>query len=266
MKISAKKNKLVLVVACLFAAMILLPNHHPLFADEPQLDLLDDEFYGDDYESMEYGQEGAEISDPLEPMNRVFFEVNDVLYYWVFKPVKTGYSTVVPYDVRYMFGNFFHNLASPIRLVNNLLQGDFEDAGVVVSRFAINTTMGVFGFGDPAGREFRIAPRPADFGQTLGKWGVGEGVYFNWPFIGPSTVRDSVGLVGDAYTHPFGYIYPGIYEGAVYYMGTRVNSMSLQPDVYEELKKVSVDPYVAMRQAYFDYRRGMLMEVHEGDE
>lgn len=232
-------------------AVILFNLQRPSFVSAAE-DLLDDDLYDDEVEEVL-------VADPLEPLNRVFFEVNDVLYVYVLQPVKTGYKAVVSYDNRYILGNFFDNLASPVRFLNNLLQGDIEDAGVVLSRFVINSTMGVFGFGDPAAREFGIQPRPADFGQTLGKWGVGAGVYIYWPVIGPSSARDSVGLVGDAFSHPVQYVSPGVVESGLYRLGTKVNQMSLQKkDVYEEIKEMSFDPYIAVRQAYYDYRRGLI--------
>ncbi len=212
------------------------------------VDLLNDEVKDNDASSV------SSVSDPLEPMNRVFFEVNDRLYFWVLKPIKTGYAAVVSPDIRQCFGNFFDNISSPVSLLNNLLQGRFEDAGVVLSRFLINSTLGVYGFGDAATTAFNITPRPADFGQTLGVYGFGEGIYFFWPVIGPSNIRDSVGFAADLSVHPTSFLDWNIYERAGYYMGNKINSMSLSPSVYEDVKKFSVDPYVATRQAYSEHR------------
>lgn len=212
-------------------------------------DLLDDEFFDIENEGDE------DINDPLEPMNRFFFEINDNLYYWVIKPTNTVYSALFPGDVRDCFGNFFSNLATPISLLNNLLQGDFEDAGIVLSRFAINTTLGVFGFGDPAYSEFGLDPQPADFGQTLGKYGVGAGFYLYWPILGPSNLRDTIGYFTDVYTHPLPYVDRTLAERTMYYSAERLNLISLNPDLYDDMKKYSLDPYVAARQAYYDYRR-----------
>ena len=216
------------------------------------IDLLNDEFKADDLNQRN------SVYDPLEPMNRVFFEINDKLYFWVLKPVKTGYSAVVSEDIRQCFGNFFDNVASPVSFLNNLLQGRLEDSGVVLSRFAINTTMGIFGFADAASEVFHITPRPADFGQTLGVYGFGEGIYFVWPVIGPSNIRDSVGFAGDIFAHPVTYLDWDIMEGVAYSMGNRINAMSLGPDVYEDLKKMSLDPYVAARQAYTEHRQDQI--------
>ncbi len=147
------------------------------------------------------------VSDPLEPINRVFFKFNDVLYEWVLKPVTNGYSWVLPLELRECFGNVFLNLATPIRFLNSLLQGNIEQAGIVLQRFLINTTAGVWGFKDIADEEFGIKRRRADFDQTLGKWGLGPGMYICWPVLGPSSVRGSVGLVADSYVHPVPYFH-----------------------------------------------------------
>lgn len=216
--------------------------------------LLEDDF--DDFDDFNDGGEaGSSYYDPLEPMNRAFFAFNDKLYYWVLKPVNHVYSAVLPYDIRLSLGNFVNNIGSPVRLLNNLLQGKVADAGIVLSRFLINSTLGVFGLGDPALREFNLEPKPEDFGQTLGVWGVGEGVYLCWPIIGPSNVRDSIGFAGDVYAHPMVYYVEDYSVSAGYYVGSRVNLLSLNPEVYEELKKYALDPYVSMRQVYLDYRR-----------
>jgi phospholipid-binding lipoprotein MlaA len=218
------------------------------------------DFLGDDSTETDYLDDSPEvvISDPLEPMNRVFFEFNDVLYEWVVKPTADGYSWIFPLELRQGFGHFFVNLAMPVRLINSLLQGDMEKTGVVMGRFLINSTVGVWGFADVADEEFDITPRRADFGQTIGKWGVCEGIFFCWPVIGPSNARDSVGLVADTYAHPLPYFIDDTTFLVSYYITTRLNKLSLHPDVYEDLKRYSVDPYIAARQAYYDYRKAIV--------
>ncbi len=219
--------------------------------------LLNDDFFDDD----DFPEHVEHIYyDPLEPMNRVFFEFNDKLYYWVMKPVNTVYTAVLPLDFRFSIGNFFVNLAAPIRLLNNLLQGKVSDAGIVLSRFLINSTLGVYGFGDPAWLDFGLEPKPEDFGQTLGVWGFGEGVYLCLPVIGPSNVRDSFGFAADAYTHPMVYFVDDFWVSAGFYAESRVNLLSLNPDVYEDLKDYALDPYVSMRQVYLDYRRNRIKD------
>lgn len=201
-----------------------------------------------------------EAGDPLESMNRVFFEVNDRLYFWILKPVNTAYTTVVPLDFRQCFGNFFDNIASPLWVVNNLLQGKFAGAGVGLSRFLINSTVGVLGLGDPALQSFGIKPKPEDFGQTLGTWGVGEGPYLCLPLLGPSTLRDSVGFAGDALSHPITYVDVTYLDAVAYYTTNKVNLLSLHPGLYEDMKRYSLDPYISMRQVYLEYRRNKVLD------
>ena len=213
--------------------------------------LTDDEaWYGD--------EDHHEVRDPLELWNRAVFGLDDRLYFWVWKPVKKTYTAVLPKDIRSAVGHFFNNLATPIRLVNTLLQGRFGDAGVEMSRFLVNSTLGVYGFGDVAAESFDLKPQRADFGQTLGVYGIGEGVYLYWPLLGPSNIRDSVGLVAGYSLDAI----PASELDTVVLLTARtvevVNGMSLEADLREEIKKNSLDPYVAMRQAYNDYRNAFI--------
>lgn len=250
------KNCQRIIVLSLFMLLSLLPVNESVAEQESYPDFLGDDVTDvDDFDDDEL-LEG--ISDPLEPMNRVFFEFNDVLYEWVLKPVTDGYIWIFPLELRQSFGNFFSNIAMPIRLLNSLLQGNLEQSGIVVQRFLINSTLGVYGFADIADVEFGIKARRADFGQTLGKWGVGEGFYLLWPVIGPSTVRGSVGRVVDTFSHPLPYVNDNQTFEISYYTTDRVNNLSLNPDAYEDLKRFSVDPYVAARQAYYEYRRSLI--------
>ncbi|HMK51793.1 MAG TPA: VacJ family lipoprotein, partial [Thermodesulfobacteriota bacterium] len=115
----------------------------------------------------------ATIADPLEPVNRAFFHFNDKLYFWVLKPIATGYKTIIPEDGRIGVRNFFSNLTTPVRLVNCLLQANPKCAGTETLRFVLNTTIGVVGLFDPAKKRFNIEKQDRDFGQTLGIWGMG---------------------------------------------------------------------------------------------
>ncbi len=202
----------------------------------------------------------SEVNDPLETMNRFFFEVNDTLYVWVIKPVTRQYSRFVPLELRESFGNFFLNLGYPVSLLNTVLQGDWRATLVVTERFVINTTLGVCGLADVAANEFDIGPRRADFGQTLGRWGLGEGVFIYWPMLGPSTVRDTVGLAADTFVKPLPYVYDNTMIDLAVYSTERINALSLNPDLYDDMKRFSLDPYVAARQAYLDYRRAIISE------
>jgi phospholipid-binding lipoprotein MlaA len=203
-------------------------------------------------------QQQAEVYDPLEPMNRFFFEFNDRLYTWVLKPVTKGYTWVLPLEIRECVGNFFRNLRFPAIFLNTVLQGDLQASAVVVERFLINSTMGVFGLADVAASEFGIAPKRADLGETLGRWGIGEGIFLFWPVIGPSNARDTVGVVGDSFTEPLPYLHDNRFIDATIYTTNMVNSLSLRPGLYEDLKRYSLDPYVASRQGYTAHRRRLM--------
>jgi phospholipid-binding lipoprotein MlaA len=217
-----------------------------------QPDLLSDEISEDEEDSAEG------IADPLEPINRAVFAFNDKLYFWVLKPVKTAYSAVLPKDIRVCLGNFVSNLATPVSFINSLFQGRWEDAGVTLSRFGINTVLGVYGLADPAASEFGLTPRSADFGQTLGVYGAGGGIFLCWPLLGPSNIRDSIGQVADSLAQPINHLGLTSSERLYYTGGSYVNRLSLSSDAYEEMKKYSVDPYVSTREAYHEYRNARI--------
>ncbi|MDD2388892.1 MAG: VacJ family lipoprotein [Desulfobacterales bacterium] len=194
------------------------------------------------------------IADPLESFNRAMFHFNDKLYFRVLKPVAQGYNKVMPKPARSGIQNFFENLKFPIRFVNNLLQANFRGAISEAGRFTVNTLWGVGGFLDPASKkELDIPEYDADFGQTLGVYGVGAGFYIVWPILGPSSARDTVEIPGDYFLYPVSYISPGYASS-----GTRVyetvNDTSLRIGDYELLKEAAIDPYVALRNAYVQYR------------
>ena len=216
--------------------------------------LVDEEGFDTDFSD----QQEEPVYDPLEPMNRVFFQFNDKLYVYMLKPLADGYSWVVPHGIRVVVGNFLGHLGLPLTFLNSVLQGDIDTMTIAVERFLINSTLGVYGLADVAATEFDIRNRRADFGQTLGRWGIGEGLYINWPVVGPSNVRDSFGLAADTFANPVPYVYDNSVVDVTFFSVGKVNYLSLHPDLYEDLKRYSLDPYVASRQAYFDYRRGLL--------
>jgi len=201
-------------------------------------------------------------SDPLESLNRVFFHFNDKVYFWVLKPVSQGYAYVVAEDVRVCVRSFLKNLLAPVRIVNNLLQGKVVNGGVEASRFVINSTVGIIGLVDPAKNEFGLSPKDEDLGQTLGVYGLGEGIYFCWPFFGPSNVRDTLGLAGDFFLSPISYLaMSDSGAGMAVQAGGEVNNTSLALGDYEDFKDSAIDPYVALRDAYRQYRQKQILDV-----
>jgi phospholipid-binding lipoprotein MlaA len=149
-------------------------------------------------------------------------------------------------------GRLFGNVKYPVHLVNNLLQGKFKAAGLETGRFVVNSTVGVGGLFDPAKR-WKIEAHPADFDQTLGFYGVGSWIYFDWPVFGPSSARGTAGLAADSMLSPWSYIDGlGVALGVPAYK--ELNSASLHLGEYESFKKATLDPYVAMRSAYYESR------------
>lgn len=223
---------------------------------EPQQTLQDE--VKKEEEELEYlEEEEDEIADPLEPFNRVTFYFNDKLYFWVVKPVAKGYSTVLPEDVRIAIRNVFNNITTPIRFVNNLLQFKMKSAGNELLRFGLNSTVGVLGLCDYAGKKMGIRMQDEDFGQTLGVWGLGPVFYINWPVLGPSSVRDTVGLAGDYFLDPVSYVNP-LFDSFAIRAGDKVNRASLSIGQYEEIKKDALDPYTAFKDIYYQYRKSKI--------
>jgi len=217
----------------------------------------DDEFGDitefDDFDNVREGGKAA-IADPLEPFNRAMYHFNDKLYYWVLKPVAQGYGKVVPEPARNAVDHFFKNLTFPIRFVNCVLQVNFAGAEKELGRFMVNTLLGFGGLLDLASsKRIGLAEQDEDFGQTLGSYGIGQGFYINWPVFGPSSPRDTVGMVGDAFLRPFMYFSPW-YAGAGARAVEMVNATSLRIGDYEALQGAAIDPYVAFRDAYVQYR------------
>jgi len=199
-----------------------------------------------------------EVSDPIEPVNRGIFYVNDKLYRWVFKPVAKGYKFVVPDPVRVSVRNIFLNLGTPIRAVNALLQGKFGDTGTELARFGINSTIGIAGLFDAA-KEFHLTRKDEDTGQTLGVYGLGPGFYLVLPILGPSDARDAVGLVGDTYLDPLTYLLSFEWALGAQFLRSQTD-LTFRINEYEELTDAAVDPYAAVKDFYLQYRAKKIKE------
>ncbi len=149
-------------------------------------------------------EQATESIDPFEDFNRAVFDFNEALDAVIFLPLAKIYRALFPKPVRDTFRNFMRNINAPFIFANDVLQGEGERAGMTLSRFLINTTLGVVGLFDVA-TGIGVPHHEEDFGQTLGVWGVEEGVYIVLPILGPSTVRDGFGKVGDAFINPLNY-------------------------------------------------------------
>ena len=210
-------------------------------------------------EDAEWEEAMDMISDPFEPLNRVFFEFNDKLYFYALKPIATGYKAALPETARVGVSAFFNNLSFPIRFANCLLQGKAEGAAMEFARFVVNTSLGIGGFVDVATQEgFRRYDE--DLGQTFGAWGAGPGFYICWPFLGPSSVRDTIGTVGDGFLDPVNYALRDTIENFSVRAYYAVNRTSLTLGDYESLKDAALDPYLALKDAYYQNRKAKIKE------
>ena len=199
--------------------------------------------------------------DPWERFNQRTFAFNRGVDRYVVKPAAKAYDVIVPEPWQAMISRAFENLRWPVRFVNNLLQQKWGGAGRELARFLINTTAGVAGFWDPARDYWHIEASPADFGQTLGKWGTKPGPYLVLPLLPPMTVRDGVGLGVDGATSPMTYfVAPFFWDGFGLKAGDTVNDRAMNIDLYEGFEESVVDMYSAVRNAYLRKREQRIKE------
>ncbi len=189
--------------------------------------------------------------DPWESWNRGVYKFNDALDRAVAKPVARTYVRVVPQPIRTGVSNFFANLHTPTVMINDALEGKFLAAANDLGRFLLNTTVGVGGLLDPA-TSAGLDKNDADFGLTLGHWGVHPGPFVELPILGPSDVRDTTGKVADTYTNPQQYVKNawikyGLY--VPYFIDRRASLLPL-----DETLKNTYDPYAFIRDAYLARR------------
>lgn len=191
-------------------------------------------------------------NDPLEPTNRFLYRVNNVLDDNVVKPVAQGYRYVVPAVVRRSISNALSNVSSPVIFANDVLQGHPRYAAETVTRFVVNSTVGVAGFFDVANGLGLPPHQNASFGTTLALWGVGDGPYLFLPLLGPSNIRDTGGLGGDALLDPFVWAsFGGVSTLELSRAGVGgVSAREQLLDPVDQVKQNSLDPYATFRSAY----------------
>ena len=199
------------------------------------------------------------VADPLEPLNRATFWINDGLYTVVLRPLTKGYEFVIPKPVRTGIHNVFENVRFPVRFVNDTLQGNFKRAGYETGKFFVNTIAGVGGIGRPSDHIPALADVPeGDTGQTFAKWGIGHGIYIVLPVLGPSSLRDTVGIAGDYVLNPVNWV-SFVYGGYAWTIAIpSTNSLRVtheQLGVYDSASKSSLDKYLAIRSAYIQHRQ-----------
>ena len=208
----------------------------------------------------ERGGPGQKL-DPWENWNRKVFAFNEDLDRIVLKPVATTYSDVVPQQVRHGVDNFFGNAADAWSAINNMLQGKFEAGLQDLIRFGTNTVFGLFGVMDVA-TELGLDRHNKDFGQTLGRWGVGAGAYVVWPLFGPSTVRDSFALPLDRAVSPALVINDGSAQFGITVLQI-VNTRAGLLGASKLLDEIALDKYTFLRDAYLQRRRSLIFDGEE---
>lgn len=213
----------------------------------------------DDYDTA------TEVSDPIEPLNRATFKLNDGLYNLVLRPISKGYTTVFPKPVRQGIDNVYDNVKFPVRFVNSGLQGKFKRAGQEAQKFGVNTFAGFGGLIKQSDRIPSLATVPEeDSGQTLATWGIGHGPYIVLPLLGPSTAREVVGLAGDYALNPinWGFALKGDADDWAWIppAGNNLRQLPLQLEKYDDSKANAIDPYTAVRSTYIQNRNSAAKE------
>lgn len=201
---------------------------------------------------------GAHPRDPIEPLNRATFAFNESADRYVMRPVAQVYD-YIPLPLKVGVGNFFGNIGDVWIGVNNVLQGKFVDGLSDGGRVLVNSTVGIFGLFDVA-TEMGLEKHDEDLGQTLGTWGVGEGPYIVLPLLGPSTLRDSLGLIGDIQADPvLQFKEVAVRNSLTGLRFTHRRAALLGADTTAE--QAALDKYGYMRSFYLQYR---LNQVYDG--
>lgn len=217
----------------------------------------------------EFSIKKEEIFDPLSGYNRYMTTFNDKVFLNVLNPISKGYAYITPEPIRIGINNFFENIMFPVRFSNNLLQLKFQNSSEELERFVINTLWGLGGVLDSATNELHIKAHKEDFGQTLGFYGVGEGFPIVLPFLGPSNLRDTMGIIPDSYvsvlsttgSSDLNYKIPNnlLQEVGIKTFDT-INSTSLTLGEYESIRKDALDLYPFLRDIYSQARKKQIEE------
>lgn len=228
------------------------------------ISLKDDTFALDD--DLDIYDDTPSVRDPYEGYNRFMFKVNDKIYRHVLSPITKVYNFIVPKKVQSSFNNVVRLASTPKRLFNNLMQKKPKAAFIEFERLLINSTIGIGGLFDPAKGIFHLEQHSEDFGQTLGSYGVGnDGPYIVWPIIGPSTPRDTVGVIIDNVFSPF--LWFSIYDVSpqdgfqAFSIAKRVNNYPYNiQKTYMRITNSAIDPYIALQDAYIQNRQKNIKE------
>ena len=210
----------------------------------------------------------------FEKTSRAIFKFNMALDDVVLEPIAKGYNKL-PKPIRSGTSNFTSNIGTLLSIPNNILQGDIKQLGHSVGSFAINTTVGILGFLNPAER-IGLKPHKEDVGQTLGSYGIGTGCYFVLPFFGPTTARDSIGLIADTFVDPFAQVTIRNKEilstsgNSLDYVSVKATEkVDFRADNvknFENLEKNSIDLYSALKSVYLQDRENKIKNSVDNDD
>lgn len=204
-------------------------------------------------------------NDPLEPANRFLYKVNDALDTVVLKPAAQAYRFVLPQPVRNSVHNALTNLGTPVRLVNDMLQGKPRRAGDTAMRFVINSTVGALGLFDVAA-DWGYPEHSADFGLTMALWGVPDGPYLFLPVLGPSNMRDIAGFGVDVAADPWIWVGQGVTVETLRWsrVGVAViDARDRNADLLDTTRKTALDPYATFRSLYQQHRRSEMRTIRD---
>ena len=201
------------------------------------------------------------VKDPLQPLNRQFFAVNDALDRAIVRPIAVEYKEKIPSPIRDSYSGFRKNLGEPWNAVNQLIQGRPGRAAKTLGRFTINTVT-TLGFADPASR-LGLETEDENFGTTLGYWGVPSGPYLVLPIFGPSTFRDGFGLVVDGYARPQRYILED--EEGLYWAEQTLRGIDVRSQLIDIEGAIQGDKYSSIRDIYLQ-RKNFIIAEKKGQE
>ena len=212
--------------------------------------------------------EAEDFNDPFEDANRAIFDFNQVVDRNVLVPVAKAYRSVLPEPVRDSLRDFLRNLREPLIFANDALQGDFEHAGQTVARFTLNSTLGVGGLIDVAGRWGQLPYYEQDLGLTFGVWGIPEGPYLVVPVLGPSDPRDLVGQVAEGFGDPFNKLVTGNPDTLYWIPFVRggvagIDQRSRYIETLADIERTSLDYYATIRSLYRQRRAALIRHEKE---
>ena len=210
----------------------------------------------------------GQVKDCFETVNRGIFAFNQAIDGLIFEPLAKGYLHL-PSPIRTGTSNFVGNLSTLLTVPNNVLQGDFDIAGKNTLRFIVNSTVGIVGIFDPASAIGLNSYEKEDFGQTLGSWGIGEGCYIVLPVLGPSTVRDAVGSLGnymggDAWYNVTVRNDTQYFSDFDYYTSKGVGGVDFRAKNFEDINNLeenSIDFYASVKSLYLQDRSKRILNA-----